>query len=91
MSDSTQDLILEELQLLRRDFSDFSRDTAGRVSSLETDVRSLVGNGQPGRVALLERAVSKLSQWRWWLVGCAAGSSGVISAIAWVIVASRKQ
>lgn len=45
---------------------------------------------QPGRVALLERAVEKLSQWRWWLVGAAAGSTGVISVLAWVVTEVKK-
>jgi hypothetical protein len=46
---------------------------------------SLVGNGQPGRVALLERAVEELKRWRWWVVGAAAGSAGVISVLAWAV------
>jgi hypothetical protein len=84
MPDSTQDLILTELRSLREDFHSFARETAERVSSLETEMHSLIGNGQPGRIALLERAVSKLSQWRWWVIGAAAGGSGVISVIAWM-------
>lgn len=85
MPDSTQDLILDELRALRSDFNLYARETGERVSSLETDVHGLVGNGQPGRVALLERAVERLIQWRWWVVGAAAGGSGVISILAWIM------
>jgi hypothetical protein len=46
MAYTTQELILAELQLLRGDFNSFARTTGERVSSLETDVHGLVGNGQ---------------------------------------------
>ncbi|WP_433963681.1 hypothetical protein [Tunturiibacter gelidiferens] len=90
MNDVTQGLILAELRALRGDFNSFARDTGERVAVLESDVHGLVGNGQPGRVALLEIAVAKLSQWRWWVVGAAAGSTGVISVLAWVVTEVRK-
>jgi hypothetical protein len=90
MPASTQDLILDELRALRGDFNSFARDTGERVSALETDMYGLVGNGQPGRVAVLERSVAKLVQFRWWTVGVAAGGSGVISIVAWVISEARK-
>jgi hypothetical protein len=31
-----------------------------------------------------------LKQWRWWLVGAAAGSGGVISVLAWAVSEGRK-
>lgn len=83
--EDTQSLILSELRSLREDFNSYARETGERIATLETDMHALVGNGQPGRVSDLEQAVRKLSQWRWWVVGCAAGSSGVISVIAWII------
>jgi hypothetical protein len=86
----TQEIILGELRALRSDFNSYARDTGERVSVLETDMHTLVGNGNPGRVSLLEAAVSKLSQWRWWLVGVAAGSSGVVSILAWLVSGGRK-
>jgi hypothetical protein len=89
MPDST-DIILAELRALRGDFNTFARDTGERVSVLETDVHSLVGNGRPGRVDRLESAVQRLKQWRWWLVGAAAGGGGVISVLAWVVSEGRK-
>jgi hypothetical protein len=62
MADSTQDLILLELRSLREDFNNYARETCERVSVLEAGMHGVLGNGQPGRLALVERAVSKLSQ-----------------------------
>lgn len=84
--DSTQDIILDELRALRLDFNAYARETGERISVLETDVHGLVGNGQPGRVTRLEMAVAGLVRWRWWLAGAAAGGSGVVSLIAWVVL-----
>jgi hypothetical protein len=47
-------------------------------------MHGLCGNGQPGRIALLEVAVQKLQEWRWWLIGVSAGISGAISVGAWL-------
>jgi hypothetical protein len=89
MPDSTQ-IILDELRALRGDFQSFARVTGERISSLETDMHDLKGNGQPGRVGLLERSVTKLSQRMWWAIGAAAGGGGVISMLAWVVSEARK-
>ena len=58
-------------------------------SWLETSIRML-GIGQTGRISLLEAAVNKLSAWRWYLLGAAAGVSRVVSCVARVIVQMRK-
>jgi hypothetical protein len=81
----TLSLILSEVQSLRADYNTNARETGERLASLETSMYSLVGNGQPGRITLLERAVQKLQQWRWWVVGAAAGVSGVVSVVAWIV------
>jgi hypothetical protein len=83
--EDTQTLILSELRSLREDFNLYARETGERIATLETDMHALVGNGQPGRVSDLEEAVRKLSQWRWWVVGCAAGCCTVISVVAWFV------
>jgi hypothetical protein len=88
--DSTQDIILAELRELRSAFNMTAHDTGERLATLETQMHSLCGNGQPGRISLLESAVNKLSAWRWYLLGAAAGVSGVVSSVAWVIVQIRK-
>lgn len=83
MSDSTQTLILEELRSLREDLHAFERDTAGRVSVAESQLHTLLGNGQPGRIAHLERDVDQLKQWKWWIAGIAAGVPVTTSILTW--------
>jgi hypothetical protein len=93
MNDATQDLILDEVRALRADVNDIRDDFrkyGERTATLEAQLYPLIGNGTPGRVTRLERAVEKLTQWRWWVIGAAAGSSGVISILAWVISEARK-
>lgn len=41
-------------------------DVLGR---LDTNMKGLVGNGQPGRVDKLESAVKDLEHQRWWAAG----------------------
>ena len=89
MPETTQDIILGELRALRLDFNAYARETGERVSVIETDMHSLMGNGNPGRIALIERSVECLKQWRWWLVGASAGVVGVISMLAWVVEARK--
>jgi hypothetical protein len=91
MPDSTQTLILDELRALRSDFNSFARDTGERVSVLELQVKhGITGNGQPSRLQSLEDTVGRLQQWRWHLLGAAAGISSVVSCIAWVVIELRK-
>ena len=80
-TDGKVDLILEELRELRND----TKENGERLARLETQMYSLVGNGQPGRIGLLDRSVEKLQQSRWCVVGVSAGSGGVIGALAWVV------
>lgn len=85
MQQDTSDIILAELRELRADFNDFARKSGERLSSLERDNYALLGNGQPGRIALIEAAVETLKQWRWKVVGIATGVSGVCSVLAWIL------
>ncbi len=41
--------------------SPFEAHTVKELAELKTDMKSLVGNGQPGRVAILEGRVLKLA------------------------------
>jgi hypothetical protein len=81
----TTSLILTELRSLRDDFNNYARESAARISVTENDLHGLLGNGQPGRIAKLESVVEQLKQWRWQVVGAAAGCSAVISVLAWFI------
>lgn len=84
MSDATENILLTEIRALRADFNDFARELGERVSVNETQLHSLLGNGQPGRISMIERSVDALKQWRWKVVGMASGASAVISVIAWL-------
>jgi hypothetical protein len=87
----TQELILNELRDLRSDYNKSSRETGERLSSLEAQVRSgITGNGQPSRLQRIEDAVSRLQNWRWYLIGVAAGVSGVVSCLAWYLIEAGK-
>jgi hypothetical protein len=88
--DNTQDIILAELRDLRSAFNTNAQNTGERLSTLESQMYALCGNGQPGRISNLEVAVEKLQQWRWWILGATAGGSVVVSAIAWVVTEVHK-
>ncbi len=88
--DSTQELILTELRELRSDYNAHARETGARMSTLESQMYSLCGNGQPGRISNIESAVQQLKAWRWWLIGAMAGVSGMVTAIARIAVAWKR-
>jgi hypothetical protein len=77
MSESIQELILDELRGLRTQVS----QSAERLARVETHVESMVGNTQPGRLTLLENKVSDIQRWRWTTTGIYMGVSGFISAL----------
>ena len=86
----TQELILAELRELRADYNEHARDTGERLAALEAQMHDLCGNGQPGRIALLERAVQSLQRWRWYIVGAGASASTLTICLAWAFVHIRK-
>jgi hypothetical protein len=88
--DDTQALILSEIKDLRTDLNTFARDMGERVTKVETKLYPLIDNGQPGRITHIERAVERIQRWRWQIVGMAAGVSGAVSVLAWVIVEARR-
>lgn len=48
--------------------------TVERLAFLERDMRTIVGNGQPGRLTNME---VKLDQIKWWIIAsCLLGSTG---------------
>jgi hypothetical protein len=63
------DQLLIELRGMRSDLLGH----AERLSAIETLLHSIAGNGQPGRLTTLESKVSRLIEWKYWLMGAAAG------------------
>jgi len=57
--------------------------SAADIAKIEAQLYPLIGNGSPGHVSKLEGLVAKLMQWKWWVLGCSAGASAVISVVAW--------
>lgn len=49
------------------------------VTETKTQMTDLIGNGQPGRIARLEKAVEILKRFRWMVLGYASAISFVIS------------
>jgi hypothetical protein len=85
--DDTSQLILTELREFRQAVTEWQQETGERVSVLETQVRSgIVGNGQPSRLAVVERTVESLSRFRYWVMGAAAA----VSAIAHYVLPDLK-
>jgi hypothetical protein len=89
----TEQLILSEVQSLRADVQAFRSDVqswqqhAGeRLAGLEIQTKDICGNGQPGRMTSAERAIAALQRWRVWVLGAAAGVSGVVSVVGWAIL-----
>lgn len=80
-----EQLILDELRAFRDDFNDTTRDILQRVSSLETDNHAIMGNGNPGRMALAEKSIGSLKAWRWKVCGVCVGGSAIISVVVTVI------
>ena len=78
-------LILTEVQALRSDVAENAINTAERIAALETAMKSLVGNGQPGRITSIEDSVKDLQQWRWKMLGICTGASSVVSVIGYLI------
>jgi len=69
-------LILNEIRGLRSQLTEH----AERLASIEAILHTIAGNGQPGRLGIiertverLERTVEKLVAWRYWFAGAAAG------------------
>jgi hypothetical protein len=75
MPDNT-DQLLTEIRGLRGDLAAHSE----RMVAVETILHTLTGNGQPGRLAILENKVTQLQEFRFWLIGAAAGF-GVASSL----------
>jgi hypothetical protein len=75
------ELILSELRELRAEVI----EALQRIAALEADNRAVMGNGQPGRLIKAEEAIQAIKQRIWWCLGAAAGVSGVMTAVAWII------
>ena len=65
MTDQTNELLTE-----MRDDLKFIRD---KVITHDTSIKDIIGNGQPGRLKVLEEQVEELKELKWKLVGLVVG------------------
>jgi hypothetical protein len=71
-----EDQLLNEMRGLRADLVGH----AERLAGIEAILHSIAGNGQPGRLTNLETKVSRLNEFRYWLLGAAAGI-GIVAGV----------
>lgn len=79
--DELHAILLQEL----RQLNEHSRLTGERLSALETSLKAIVGNGQPGKIQQIEARISaseeeikNLQHWRW-------GVGGITTVLSFVI------
>lgn len=77
-----QTVILEEVRALRTKFDMHAAEMseAGeRMAKLETNMDTLVGKHQPGRITIIENKLSALQQWKHYTTGIYIGISSLVS------------
>jgi hypothetical protein len=69
--------------------AEFQQQVISDLTELKTHMKSLVGNGQPGRIALIEQAVERHERYSQRTRGYIAGVLGVLtllgSVTGWVL------
>jgi hypothetical protein len=99
LEDQTAHLLLAEFRAFRdtewREFRDdvgsWKQDTAGRLASLETQVKSgITGGGQPSRLAVVEASVEDLNRFRYWWMGASAAIGSIGGALVSLFFAGGK-
>jgi len=60
-------------------------DIAGRLSKLETQMTTVLGNGRPGKLRQIEDDIETFKEWKWSLVGAAGAISVIVSIGAWIL------
>lgn len=58
---------------------EFQLHVVDKLSSLNTKMETLIGNGQPGRIGKLENSVEDLKKARWSLAGTIGGITTLLS------------
>jgi hypothetical protein len=75
----TATLILEEMKQLRESVDGMRSEELQRMTTLETKVKPLFDNGQPGEITKLGDRLTHLEHWRIRLTSYAAALSATIS------------
>lgn len=80
-----EDTLVELIQ----DVAGLKVGMASIEDKLDALTHRLLGNGQPGWVTVLDGRVSSLEQYRAWVIGSAAGVTGALGLLAWIVMASK--
>jgi hypothetical protein len=81
---------------LAKKMDDYMTAADKRLTIVETQLHPIVGNGQPGlcqqrlvmftdKEEALNKRVTKLENWRYWVLGIAAATTTLAGLIAWWI------
>ena len=93
MTDQTiQGIILDEVRAMRTKLDMHSVEASERLTALETHMYTLIGNGQPGRLTMLETGitavrteVSEIQHWRSRVKGGYIAVSAVVAGAVSII------
>jgi hypothetical protein len=71
-----------EMQDLRKDMQGWQQDTGERIATIESQIKpTIIGNGQPSRLAVVEEQVDELRRDRWRLTGAASAGGAIIGVV----------
>jgi len=71
-----------EIQEFRSDVASWRQDTGERIATIESQLRpAILGNGQPSRLAVVEKQVGELNQARYTQGGIVAALSALWAVI----------
>jgi len=56
-------LIFDRLEAQTREFHEFSQGVLARLAAIETELKRLVGNGQPGSIDKMQGQINSQAEW----------------------------
>lgn len=71
-----------ELSDMRKDVQSWQQDTGERIATIESQIKpTIIGNGQPSRLAMVEEQVDELRRDRWRLTGAASAAGAILGLL----------
>jgi hypothetical protein len=74
---------------LAEDVAGLKVGMASIEDKLDALSKRLLGNGRKGLIDKMGDRVSSLERYRAWVIGSAAGVTGVLGVLAWIVMASK--
>ena len=74
---------------LAEDVAGLKAGMASIEDKLDALTHKLLGNGRRGLIDEMGDRVSSLEKYRAWVIGSAAGVTGVLGILAWIVMASK--